>query len=313
MSYFTLLTNTGITKLSAATANGTPLKLTKIVVGDGNGSDVSPSADMTALVNQVHECNINELTMDENNNSHVIATAVIPADHGNFWIREIGLVDEQGDLIAIGNQAATHKPILEDGLVKEMILRMVIEVSNSSAITVQMDPSIIMASKEYVHNHMPTGSVITFASANAPAGFLECDGSEISRTGHARLFAVIGTTYGEGDSTTTFNLPDLRGEFIRGFDHGRGVDENREFGQWQEDTFQGHYPDIITYGRTHDSSTYNAAFGQGYINGGGTSQSMNDSRAIQDAAYVTDRVNGIPRAGKETKPRNIAMMYCIKD
>ncbi len=80
------------------------------------------------------------------------------------------------------------------------------------------------------------GCVMWYAKRTPPVGWLECDGSAVSRTTYANLFAVIGTTYGAGNGSTTFNLPDLRGEFVRGWDHGRGADSGREFGGSQQGT-----------------------------------------------------------------------------
>ncbi|MBP2632150.1 MAG: Tail Collar domain protein [Firmicutes bacterium] len=87
---------------------------------------------------------------------------------------------------------------------------------------------------------VPAGAVEYFARISAPAGWLKADGSAVSRTDYANLFAAIGTTFGIGDGNTTFNLPDLRGEFVRGFDDGRGVDSSRSLGSWQVDSFKSH-------------------------------------------------------------------------
>lgn len=85
---------------------------------------------------------------------------------------------------------------------------------------------------------VPAGAVFHMATATVPAGYLEYNGQAVSRTTYATLFAVVGTTYGAGDGSTTFNLPDLRGEFIRGWDHGRGVDSGRAIATYQADALQ---------------------------------------------------------------------------
>jgi len=145
-----------------------------------------------------------------------------------------------------------------------------------------------------------TGSVIIMPVNTVPTGYLECDGSAISRTTYADLFTVISTTYGSGDGSTTFNIPDLRGEFVRGWDNGRGQDSGRSIATSQTDQFQGHWHEVKT-GLT----------GGNYVsksNGGNSSTSFWDA----GRTIISDGSNGTPRYGDETRPKNIAMMYCIK-
>ena len=134
------------------------------------------------------------------------------------------------------------------------------------------------------------GVVIPFPIATVPNGYLECNGAELSRTVYSDLFTVIGETYGAGDGSTTFNIPDLRGEFIRGFDNGRGVDSGRFIGSLQLDQNKEH---SHTYMKAlFSNSTYS-----GSNSGIRTSQATN-----------TTSLSG----GDESRPRNIAMMYIIK-
>jgi len=145
---------------------------------------------------------------------------------------------------------------------------------------------------------VPSGSVTAFAGSSVPAGWLECDGSAVSRTTYAALFAAVGTTYGVGDGSTTFNLPQLRGEFIRGWDNGRGIDSGRARGSAQLDAFQGHehrFYDIKNGG------------GGGY-NGAGA---IDWTRTTYEVVKKSDTF-GEPRIAPETRPRNIAMYYIIK-
>ena len=134
------------------------------------------------------------------------------------------------------------------------------------------------------------GSVSAFAMPTAPEGWLVCDGSAISRTEYADLFAAISTVWGAGDDVSTFNLPDLRGEFVRGFDAGRGVDTGRLFGSGQLDEFKNHthfYLDSRQGGSADTIDTTDNNFGQ-----------------------VTFETS--PTGGPETRPRNVAMTYAIK-
>ena len=147
---------------------------------------------------------------------------------------------------------------------------------------------------------VPAGAVLPFAQNSAPDGWLKCNGAAVSRTTYATLFAAIGETYGAGDGSTTFLLPDLRGEFVRGWDDARGVDAARAIGTSQADAFQGHYHE-------HMTGTNTTAGGQ-YTVG----QSTNSVKTGCVRAAITDGTNGDPRTAAETRPRNVALLYCIK-
>lgn len=146
----------------------------------------------------------------------------------------------------------------------------------------------------------PAGTLIYFASSTPPTGFVKANGAAVSRTTYAGLFAVIGTTWGVGDGSTTFNLPDLRGEFIRAWDDARGVDSGRSFGSAQADAFQGH---------KHQSQTGNYSIAGGQYTIGQTAYSTSTSFVLNP---ISDGVNGTPRTSSETRPRNIALLACIK-
>ena len=149
--------------------------------------------------------------------------------------------------------------------------------------------------KDEISLNVPPSTIIVSPVSTVPTGFLECNGAELSRTTYSDLYAVIGDTYGAGDGSTTFNIPDLRGEFIRGFDNGRGVDSGRAIGTAQLDDFKSHIHDF-DYSRKPAGSTRNSEYG-------GVDTSTNIS-------YFNQTTNAT--GGAETRPRNIAMMYCIK-
>lgn len=130
----------------------------------------------------------------------------------------------------------------------------------------------------------PVSSIKAFPG-EIPAGWLECNGAAISRAAYAKLFLAIGETYGAGDGATTFNLPDLRGEFIRGLDAGRGVDAGRVLGSGQADEFKSH---------THEGGIQSGA-------------SITSASGLVFARAATN-----PAGGDETRPRNVAMRYGIK-
>lgn len=150
MDYFTLLTNLGAQKIAAATAANTTIDLTEIAIGDGSGTVPIPNITQAELVNEVFRTALSELKVDENNTNQIIARAVIPASEGNFWVREVGIFDADGDLIAVGNYPETYKSILAQGAAKEIDLRVVFEVANTEVVQLVIDPSIVMASQEYV-------------------------------------------------------------------------------------------------------------------------------------------------------------------
>ena len=147
------------------------------------------------------------------------------------------------------------------------------------------------------------GQVCFFAMDTAPTGFLACSGQAVSRTTYAALFTALGTTYGAGDGSTTFNLPDLRGEFIRGLDGGRGVDSGRSMGSAQGDAFQGHGHTLTGRAHAGSSGVYNE-FGDT-----SAAEIYSNTTSVQDPVA---RSHGTPRTASETRPRNVALLPCIK-
>ena len=149
---------------------------------------------------------------------------------------------------------------------------------------------------------VPAGTVITYAANTAPAGWLECDGTAVSRTAYGVLYTAIGTTWGAGDGSTTFNLPDLRGYFVRGWDHGRGVDTGRAFASVENDAIKDHshgggtqYEALVQRGSADTLVFAPVNHGEG-------------TTAMQSTSTVNAPNNG----GTETRPKNISLMYCIK-
>lgn len=142
----------------------------------------------------------------------------------------------------------------------------------------------------------PVGLISWFGASTPPVTWLECNGAAISRTTYGALFAVIGTTYGNGDGSLTFNLPDLRGEFIRGWDNGRGVDSGRVFGSDQNDAFKSHKHNF-TLGGSGNSRLSTTYFERG---------SLDATGPMSGDAYMQNT------GGAETRPRNVALLPCIK-
>lgn len=168
---------------------------------------------------------------------------------------------------------------------------------------------------EIARSVIPTGTVIYLAGSAAPVGFLKCNGAELLRSVYSDLFTAIGTAYGEGDGSTSFLLPDLRGEFIRGWDDGRGVDTGRVLGSSQTDAFQGHAHDIVVSGTNYGWHAEGAVDEDVEENGGIDDQSkFLTDLAAQLQARTPESLSGYgtPRYATETRPRNIALMAVIK-
>ncbi|MDH1850068.1 phage tail protein [Aeromonas caviae] len=152
--YSAILTNAGQAKLANALALGVPLKITHMAVGDGNGQPVTPNAAQTALVREQRRAPINTLFQDPNNQSQLVAEQIIPEDVGDWWIREAGIFSEDGTLIAIANTPDTYKPLLSSGAGRTQVIRIVLIVSDTSAVELKIDPSVVLATRKYVADLM---------------------------------------------------------------------------------------------------------------------------------------------------------------
>jgi phage-related tail fiber protein len=354
-TYFCILTNVGTAKLANATALGQTLSLSKMALGDGGGSLPTPDQFQTSLVNEVRRELLNSVAIDADNPNWIVCEQVIPANEGGWTIRETGLYDEDGDLVAVGNFPETYKPVLEEGSGRTQTIRMVIQVSNAATVTLKIDPSVVLATREYVDEkdaahiaaddphtqykeyadgkdeahvaadnphpqyhdasklnagtvsleRLPSevlttekidfvGSIHFFATETPPVGFLKANGAELSRVTYARLFSVIGTSWGEGDGSTTFHIPDARGEFLRGWDDGRGVDSDRILGSWQGDEIRSHRHSMTIMRTQEDGYTGAQKAANGTTNEGNMTWQTNYS------------------GGNETRPRNLAGLICIK-
>lgn len=270
--YFALLTNIGAAKLANATALGAQVEITQMAVGDGNGALPTPNPAQTALVHELRRAQLNMLTVDPVNTNQIIAEQVIPEDAGGWWIREIGLFDKDGDMIAVANCAETYKPQLQEGSGRVQVIRVILIVSSTEAVTLKIDPSVVLATRKYVDDAvievkayaddvmkkhvaaanphkqyplianalkemvdaglvnqvlqnlglgegsaLPVGVPVPWPSATPPTGWLKCNGAAFSAEEYPELAKAYPTN----------KLPDLRGEFIRGWDDGRSVDTGR--------------------------------------------------------------------------------------
>lgn len=148
--FFAILTNVGLAKQANADALGIAWKITQMGVGDASGTEPMPSATQTALINERRRAPLNQLKVDPTNSAIIIAEQVIPEDVGGWWIREIGLYDADGDLVAIANCAPSFKPLLTQGSGRTQVVRMNMIVSNASNVELKIDPSVVLATRAYV-------------------------------------------------------------------------------------------------------------------------------------------------------------------
>ncbi|HFL4330888.1 TPA: phage tail protein [Escherichia coli] len=426
VKYYAILTNQGAARLANATMLGSKLNLTQMAVGDANGVLPTPDPAQTKLINQKRIAPLNLLSVDPNNQSQIIAEQIIPENEGGFWIREIGLYDDEGVLIAVANCPETYKPQLQEGSGRTQTIRMILVVTNTEAITLKIDPSVVLATRKYVddevlelklyvddqmRNHiaaqdphtqyaqkhnptftgepkaptpaagnnttriattefvqaaitalingapatldtlkeiaaainndpkfsttinnalsgkqpldetlthlsgkdvagllaylglgegsaLPVGVPVPWPSATPPTGWLKCNGAAFSAEEYPELAKAYPTN----------KLPDLRGEFIRGWDDGRGVDSGRALLSAQSDTLQnitGSFLDMTTGPNNNTVGAFTSSTltpNLASIATGGT---------YKQANYYFD-ASRVARTSTETRARNIAFNFIVR-
>lgn len=238
---------------------------------------------------------------------------------GSNWVRTDpqGITQTAGDAryLQIATAASTYLALSGGTLTGNLTLPGVPTTTNMAATKGYVDTQI--AAIPAAQDLTPTGTVIWTARNTAPSGYLAANGAAVSRTTYSALFAAIGTIYGAGDGSTTFNLPDLRGEFIRGWDGGRGIDPGRLLGSTQAGAIQSH-----NHTGTSDSAgSHSHALGRNTSNGPSTQQTGNyltagynglSADSTQDAGSHTHTFTTNNTGGTETRPRNIALLACVK-
>lgn len=333
--FYTLLTEIGAAKLASSAALGVPLKITQMAVGDGGGVLPTPSAQQTRLIAEKRRADLNMLYIDPQNSSQIIAEQVIPETEGGWWIREVGLFDDTGALIAVGNCPESYKPQLAEGSGRTQTVRMVLITSSTDNITLKIDPAVVLATRKYVDDKvlelrvyvdaqnalhlaqldphpqylhkndgsvLPVGVPVPWPGANPPAGWLKCNGASFDTNKFPQLAAIFSNGF----------LPDLRGEFIRGWDDGRGVDTGRQLLSSQSDALQkmvGTASNGYTTGFINNStSQVTGVFKRG--------SNEYTYTSMQDGNYKgTDLVfdtSLVARTANETRSRNIAFNFIVR-
>lgn len=330
--YYAVLTNVGAAKLANATALGAQVEITQMAVGDGNGALPTPNPAQTALVHELRRAPLNTLSIDPNNANQIIAEQVIPEDVGGWWIREIGLFDKDGDMIAVANCAETYKPQLQEGSGRVQVVRMILIVSSTAAVTLKIDPSVVLATRQYVDDqiiqvkayvdqqlaahvaaadphtqyllesdideYIPVGFPLPWPQETPPSGWLKCNGAKFDKAKYPKL----ATAYPSGI------LPDLRGEFLRGWDDGRGVDSLRVILSAQGDAIRN-----ITGFVSGASGVVFDGFGGAFYDSG--ARDANIPTSVNKANYNDDMqfdVSRVVPTANENRPRNIAFNYIVR-
>ncbi|MGR3992423.1 phage tail protein [Pseudomonas sp. 1121_17] len=175
--FYAILTNVGAAKQANADALGIAWKITQLGVGDANGNDPTPNATQVSLINEWRRAPLNQLKVDDKNSAVIVAEQVIPAEVGGHWIREIALYDADGDMVAVANCAPTYKPLLSQGSGRTQVVRMNLVVSSASNVQLKIDPSVVLATREWVTEELARQdfkhSVVAATTANIVLGGLQ--------------------------------------------------------------------------------------------------------------------------------------------
>lgn len=205
--FYTILTKLGKAKIANASALGTSVNFTKFQVGDSNGSYYNPTEDQAELKHKVWEGNIGSVTIDKDNSNWIVIETVIPADQGGFMIREAGIIDDQGNLIAIGKYPETYKPITSEGSSKDLIIRMILEVSNTASVTLKIDPTVILATKKDIEvlDNKIKNIQIPVKSVNTKTGDIVLKASDI-KTDDGTTLEAVKESFDTHKAETTIQL-----------------------------------------------------------------------------------------------------------
>lgn len=307
-----ILTNKGLNMVALAQA-GKHLIFTKIVLGNAVLEEDTNIQELTDVISPKLDLAIASVTIKNNGQVDIEARVNNAGLEKGFFCRECGVyakIDEDGteQLYSYTNAGSLADYLPPNTNAYSDIFVVSTVVGNSTNVQLVVDDTVIYATNDDLKEHnidveahsnilskaVPAGTVIYFASSVPPENYLKCNGAEVLRNDFASLFSVIGTTFGVGDGATTFNLPDLRGEFIRGWDDERKIDEDRVFGSWQEDNFKSHQHNSA-------SGVEFAYYGRPGIGANGPTGLRSDGLGFTSST-----------GENETRPRNVALLACIK-
>ncbi|WP_434361062.1 tail fiber protein [Parasalinivibrio latis] len=337
-----VVTSAGLNAVFNAQSTGLDATIIEIALGDAAWT---PDNTATTLQNEKRRITVSGERVSD---SQIHLTGVEDGTDLEYWVREVGFYLADGTLLAIwinANQALAYKSAGVDLLLAfDLVLsalpansvtvdgsagfnlppatgskRGLVRIATQAEVEAGISEDVVITPAQLYGQlslSSPVGTVIAFAANTPPGGFIECNGAALSRSAYAELFTTISTAFGAGDGTTTFNLPDFRGEFLRGWDHERGVDTGRGFGTSQGDAIRNIYGNarfgnnvdnmgVLIYetdGAFH-AGGYNRVWYQGY-NGNGIPR--------DSAQWLLFNASRVVPTAEENRPRNSAIMYCIK-
>ena len=215
-AYYMLLTATGQAKVAAHLAGGATVNLTQMALGDGGGAPVTPTEGRAALYNEVHRQALSSVTVDPENPNWLVAETVLAPEVGGWTIREMGLYDDADDLIAYGNFPASYKPVLAEGSAKELIIRAVFEVSDTAAITLLVDASVVYATQSWVNAQSFASQTWVNAQGFATQTWVNAQGFATQTWVNAQGFATQTWVNAQGFAKTASNLGSGAGQAFAG-------------------------------------------------------------------------------------------------
>lgn len=242
--FYTVLTQTGQAKMANAIALGTMIEITALAVGDGGGSLPTPDASRTALVNEVRRAPINRVDVDGDNPNWLIVEQVLPPDVGGWTIREVGLFDADGDMVGYGNYPETYKPTLDEGSGRTLTIRMVLEVTHTAAVTLRVDPAVVLATRKYVDDQRAAHEQAVEAHADSQIALSESIPQAPGATKVSQALAALGDFAADGfqniavfdaAGTTSWAVPEVlkagrRKAFVTVIGGGGGAGNHSETG-----------------------------------------------------------------------------------
>lgn len=329
------ITDAGLAAAVAAEAGGIAVAITHISLGSGA---YIPVGNETALASLVETVTIGSGGVVDDGSVITVNVIFPPVEGPAYVAREIGFY--LGDPATTGTLFAVYSNTDVDGIVQRSSLDFVAQFSLGltrvppGSVTVNIDPAMALLylmlqdhreevdpHPGYLQSSNMVGAIMPFAMLAPPPGWLSASGQAVSRTTYAALFAAIGTTYGAGNGTTTFNLPDLRGEFVRGLDVGRGVDVGRTIGSNQAHRMQDHFHGTGDFLAESNDDWYGilrnwvGSFSSRWVAGESQNRQLKTSDGAGLASTATRNTGTTDQMlvpGTETRPRNIALLYCIK-
>ncbi len=299
--FYTILTAVGKAKIANAAALGKKIELTELALGDGGGSYYNPTEDQTELRNEVWRGAIGTVDVDGENPNWITIQTVVPSQHGGFMIREAGVFDNEGDLIAVGKYPETYKPVAADGSIKDLIVRMILEVSNAASVVLKVDPTVVLATQQQVNEAEARAKAYADQEVAEVSQALDAhkaaaaphSGHETPAGAQAKAEAAAGAVQAELDAHKadyTQLFPDNAGAhngIYRGKHLGNSV-TSEQYAAISAGTFEDMYiGDYWTIG----GANYRIAAFNYYYNVGDTATTVNHVTLVPDTILYTHVMN----------------------